>query len=223
MSALHHKLRLTARTLVAIAIAMSIWGTPASVMAENHREEKTLTFGSRISLEDVIPSSGAPGTPGVLKFPANALNYDGASTIITQVVTGLRWQSNFASGAYVMVPRPADWDGTSNVELRLYFQTTSSASGNVDFFIRPRAFNPGDTFSDASSLSGTAVPVSSNLLIQSQSFSIPASRFGAKELWVITVQREDSGETYTDDVILHSVELRYTAIRNIYLPLVMKN
>jgi len=65
--------------------------------------------------------------------------------------------------------------------------------------------------------------VSSNLLIQSQSFSIPASRFGAKELWVITVQREGSGETYTDDVILHSVELRYTAIRNIYLPLVMKN
>jgi hypothetical protein len=148
-----------------------------------------------------------------LGFPANALNFDGTSTIITQFGSGLRWQANFANGAYLMLPRPLDWDGTSDVTLQLYFAAVASGSGNVDFFIRPRAFDPGDNFADASSFDGAAVSLTQANQIGRQTFTIPAARFGAKSLWVITLQRGGSEETYTGDVILFAVDLRYTAVR----------
>jgi hypothetical protein len=83
---------------------------------------------------------------GQINLPANALNFDKASTVITQYSTGLRWQATYLDGVFWETPRPIDWDGISNVELRLYFLPMTSTVGNVDFFIRPRAYNPGDAF-----------------------------------------------------------------------------
>jgi hypothetical protein len=147
-----------------------------------------------------------------ISFPAQALNHE-PGTIIQDKGPGLLWQQNYASGAYLTLSRPVDWDGTSNVTMRLYFFTTTSTAGYVDFFIRPRAYNHGDTWGDTSSLSGTPVYVSSIYAIREQRFSIPASRFGSKNLWVITIQRQGSGSTYPDDVYLMSVELEYNAVR----------
>jgi hypothetical protein len=54
------------------------------------------------------------------------------------------------------------------------------------------------------------VPVSQASQIREQTITIPAARFGDKALWVITIQREGSLETYAGDVILTSVSLSYS-------------
>lgn len=147
-----------------------------------------------------------------LSFPANALNFDKTSTVITQSAAGLTWQSNFASPAYLILPRPADWDGSSDVQLRLNFFQKTAGSGDVQFFIRPRGYDAGDTFADASSLSGDPAPVGGVNVIQEQLITIPAARFGAKSLWVITIQRKGSSETFAGDIILQAVSLTYGAL-----------
>lgn len=151
-----------------------------------------------------------------LSFPARVLSFEPTSTIIVPTALGLRWQASFSNSAFLSLPRPADWDGSSNVVMRLYFQATTSNSGNVQWFIRPRAYAPGDTFADTSSQlpdAITPVPLGSVLKVFDQAFTIPASRFGSKPLWVITLQRAATNETYTDELILFAVELTYTAVQ----------
>jgi hypothetical protein len=68
-------------------------------------------------------------TQRTIRFPANALNYNKASLIMTQDTTGIRWQSNFVNGAFLIVPRPVDWDG---VRMTLHrFSTPDGASNAV--------------------------------------------------------------------------------------------
>ena len=151
-----------------------------------------------------------------ITLPANAINYDDDSTIIDATATGLLWQSTFSNPAFLNLPRPADWDGSSNVVLRLYFQVTTPSAGVVEWFIRPRAFAAGDNFIDVGSQnpdSVTTVLSNSSQKIFEQTFTIPATRFGSKALWVISLQRQGSNETYRDDVILHAVDLTYTAVQ----------
>jgi hypothetical protein len=156
-----------------------------------------------------------------IRLPAKSLNYDKSSTIITQSASGLRWQASYLADAVWETPRPVDWDGASDVELRLYFYPTTSTAGNVDFFIRPRGYNPGDGFADASSMNGTAVAVAQSSQVRMETFTIPAAKFGTKVMWVISLQRDAIGETYPGDVILMAVELYYNAY-TIRLPLVSK-
>jgi len=149
----------------------------------------------------------------VMGFPASALSFEPTGTTITQVANGLQWQATFSGGAFLIVPKPLDWDGVSDVTLRLYFRTTTATSGNVAFFIRPRAYNPGDIFADISSIGATPVAVAQTSLIQDQAFTIPATRFGDKRLWVITIQNQGTGSTYPDAVVVMSADLSYTAVR----------
>jgi hypothetical protein len=162
---------------------------------------------------------------GSLGFGANGLNYNPASGNATQygggTVAGLRWQGT-GTAAFLDIPRPYNWDGSTDVTMRLYFLPNTAASGLVDFFIRPRAYNPGDSYGDASSLGAAAVAAGGTSRVGQQTFAIPASRFGTKELWVIAVQRGGSEETYNDAIILLAAELNYHAVERIYLPLVMR-
>jgi hypothetical protein len=151
-----------------------------------------------------------------IPFTANSLNFDKASTIITQSGNGLKWQSNYSNAAFLVIPKPLDWDEASNVTMTLHFMATTNLSGVVVFFIRPRSFNAGETFTDASALnpvSNISIPSNSIYKVYNQSFTIPASRFGTKDLWVISIQREGTGETYSDDLQLLALELVYTAVQ----------
>jgi hypothetical protein len=148
-----------------------------------------------------------------ISMPANSLNYQSTTTIITQEGLGLRWQQHYAASAFLIIEKPDDWDGESDVTLTLFFFPTTSASGDVAFFIRPRAYNPGDKHQDASSMSSDPVAASGQWIVDRQIFTIPASRFGGKSLWVISIQNQGTGSTYTDDVILMSVSLSFTAVR----------
>ncbi|HZX00004.1 MAG TPA: hypothetical protein VFF10_08070 [Trueperaceae bacterium] len=144
-----------------------------------------------------------------LAFPAPALGSNPDSPVITAFATGLRWQPDFSEGANLLIPKPTDWDGTTDVVLEVYFFPLSGAAGAVDFFIRPRAFDIGDIISDASSQSETPVPASGFLVLAKQSFTIEASRLSGGELWHITIQRGGGGETYPDDVVVVSVAHKY--------------
>jgi hypothetical protein len=91
----------------------------------------------------------------------------------------------------------------------------------VDFFIRPRAYDPGDIYADASSVGASAVDVSQSLRVQVQTFTIPAARFGSKALWMISLQRGGTEETYLDDLILLALEMRYNTYK-VDLPLIIR-
>ena len=149
-------------------------------------------------------------------FPANALNFNKSSTILTQASYGIYWNSDFNGSAYLTMAKPVDWFEKSDVTLKLYFMVAPSPGGEVVFFIRPRAFNSGDTYSDASSIlpdSNITIPDYGSTAIYSQSFTIPASRFGTKSLWLTTIQRKGAGETYTNELTLLAVEVIYTAVQ----------
>jgi|GEM_PF-3485128 len=209
-----------------ITIPAARFGTKKLWTITIQRQGMDETYADDVTLMSVeLGYTAQSTTSGNAGFPANALNYDKASTVITQAATGLEWKGSFASPAYLVVPRPSDWDGTSDVTLRLYFRPMTNTSGNVQFFVRPRAYNPGDAFGDAPSLRGDAVPVSQAGQIREEVITIPAARFGTKKLWTITIQRQGMDETYADDVTLMSVELGYTAQPMMwmsYLPLVTK-
>jgi hypothetical protein len=148
-----------------------------------------------------------------LSFMANSLNYV-PGTIIRQSGNGLLWGASYAQAAFLMLVRPSDWDGTSVVTLKIHFYPTTSTSGNVSFFIRPRAYDPGNTWADSASLDGNApIPVSQVYIVKEQIFTIPASYFGSKELWVIAIQNQGTGSTYPDDVAMMAVSLLYNATR----------
>jgi hypothetical protein len=148
-----------------------------------------------------------------ISLPAGALNINDSSNIISMSLGGLLWKRSFSAAALLMRERPDDWDGESDVTFSIFFRTTSSVSGNVDFFIRPRAYDIGDIFGDATSMSTSPVAVSANNVIAKQDFIIPASVFGDKMFWVINIQNQGSGSTYPDDVIVWAVSLTYNAVR----------
>lgn len=193
------------------SIPAASFGSKSMWVISLQREGSEETYTDDIILSSVrLSYSYQSTTTGQVALPANAINFDKNSSVITQAGAGIRWQSNYINAAYLSVPRPADWDGISDVTLHLYFYTTTSSSGNVAFFIRPRAYNSGDSFGDADSLNGAPVPVSAIYQVREQTFTIPAEEFGDEGLWVMTLQREGAGETYADDVILTSTMLSYT-------------
>jgi hypothetical protein len=149
-----------------------------------------------------------------ISFPANALNFSATSTILSQTNFGILWKASFTNAAFLTIPKPSDWVNTSDVTFNIYFMVKSNSGGDVRFFIRPRSFNYGDSYSDAASIgaiSNVNIPANSFNKIYYQTFTIPYSRFGTKSLWLISIQRQAAGETYPDDLELLSVELLYTA------------
>jgi hypothetical protein len=145
--------------------------------------------------------------------PANALNHNVGGLIASYYSSGLRWQSNYTEAAGLAVPRPTDWDGTTDVTMRLWFYPTTATVGYVDWFIRPRAWSAGSAVGDVGSINGTAVYTNQANILKEQLFTIPAARLNTGLMWYITMQRYGASETYRDDVILMSVELSYNAVR----------
>jgi hypothetical protein len=155
-----------------------------------------------------------PAIPRTLSFPAGEISIDLNNGVITPTAKGLLWRKSYTRAAYLSIARPDDWDGVSNVSFTIYFQPMNSSSGNVSFFIRPRAYNIGDQFVDAPSLDATSVPVGGlTYAVKAQTFMISAATFGTKSLWVISIQNEGTGSTYTGEVTLNAVTLAYSAYR----------
>ncbi len=173
--------------------------------------------GSTI-VDESITASDIKNRTRTISYPANALSYTSGDAVIKQSATGLDWAASFSSPAYLWITKPSDWDGSSDVVLRIYFQVTSNNGGSAGFFIRPRSYNVGNVFADAASQNAdgssvVTVSANGNRTIYSQTFTMPANKF-ARDNWVVTLQRLGAGtETYGDSVILHTVEISYTAVQ----------
>jgi hypothetical protein len=184
------------------------------------------TYSGGINLLAVgISYTARPVTYASIGFPANALNYNPASGHATQygggTVAGLLWTGT-GTAIFLNIPRPADWEGATDVTLSLYFVPLTITPGNIDFFLRPRAYDPGDSYGDAGALTTAPVAFLGRMVVGRQLFAIPAERLGNKELWVIAIERGGSGETYHDDVVLLGAEVKYWAMNRHYLPLVLR-
>jgi hypothetical protein len=174
------------------------------------------TVGSANIVNESIVASDIQDRLRNIVFPANALNYDKGSSVMSQSYLGIIWTSDYNGAAYITIPKPLDWDETNNVTLKLFFVPTTNAGGVVVFFIRPRSYNSGETFADATTInpvSNVTIPVSSQGKVYEQSFTIPPARFGTKSMWLVSIQREGTGETYSDSLHLLCVELIYTAVQ----------
>lgn len=176
------------------------------------REGSNETYTDPVKLYSVelvyIPIASPPAT-GQVGLPANAINFDDDGSVITQRHVGLSWTATFAENAFITIPRPRDWDGNSDVTFRAYFRATTDTPGLVDFFIRPRGYNDGDIFADVGTISSAGVQVNEQYQLQAQDIVIPADRLANKDLWVITIQRDGSDETYPDPVDVTAFELTY--------------
>ncbi len=145
-----------------------------------------------------------------VSFPANTLAFRPGGSIITPNRYGLQWQQDYSSGASLALKKPAEYTG-GEVELSLFFMTSTDAEGVVKFFIRPNSFDSGDGLFDISSIKNDGVKVSGREgfgTLYEQTIIIPAERL-EKDWWRIGIQREGSGSTYTDDIMLISVALTY--------------
>jgi len=144
-------------------------------------------------------------------YPAYVLSRSSAN--IQPSFAGLRW-ANVSDGAFLIIPRPADWDGTSDVSFRLFFYPESSTAGNVQFFMRPRVYNVGDTFSDTSGVLSNVASVGLSGRFNELQITIPAARFGSKAWWYLVIQRNASvSGAYPDDVTVMNVAMTYTAVQ----------
>ena len=152
-----------------------------------------------------------PETNNIISVPAFALSVSPSSSNISEDSNGLLWKQSYSGGANFMIKKPANYSG-GDVEFSLFFTTTTSAAGVVDFFIRPTSVNHGEGSADPGSISSTGgVAVSGEIgfgTLYEQKITIPAERL-AKDWWRVTIQREGTSSTYSDDVVLISVALSY--------------
>jgi len=147
--------------------------------------------------DDTITADDIEDRTQVISFPAHALNYEDTGGTITDHGIGLLWEADWDQPAHLILPGRLDWDGETDVTMSLHFRSGTSDSGDVQFFIRPRAYDDGDIWGDASSITGDAVTVSTANAVYEQFIHIPASKFGSKEF----------------DIVLLSVSLFYNAVR----------
>lgn len=153
---------------------------------------------------------GLPSTR-VISIPAGALDYNSSSTVISNAGIGLVWRNNFASSAVIAMPRPLDYNG-GDVSFKLMFRVSTNSSGRVDFFLRPRSYGAGDTFGDASSVTGGTVSVTPTTgfgRIYEEEIVIPASSL-REDWWYISIQRNSTGAgLLTDDINVLGTSLTF--------------
>jgi hypothetical protein len=130
----------------------------------------------------------------------------GSGGIIVSNDFGYSWLNDWHQAASLNLQQPVDWDKTSPVTVRLFFLRAMDAAGEVKFFLRPRCFNVGEPFVDASSILRTA-PSVSGAVFQALDITIPAANL-QKDWWNLSIQR-DTG-TYSNAVTLFGVSVYYT-------------
>ncbi len=159
-----------------------------------------------------VPSAPPAETTQVraISLPAHSLNAVDTA-VITRVVSGLRFTNSSSGAATLAVRRPPDWTGDAQVIVKIVYTRDTTAAGGVQFFIRPRDFNPGDPFADEVGIMSDT-DMNAGLQYREATIVIPPATL-QKATWELVIQR-NSGfvGAYPDDVIVRSVEVSYLAI-----------
>lgn len=194
-----------------LSVPYALYGEDDDADPENELQDLTLSTDGTLGINQ--GNSVELGLPALKKIavPAAALDYNAATSIISNNGVGLTWEANFGASASIVMPRPADYSGGS-VTFKIAFLLSTNTSGRVAFFLRPRSYDSGNTFGDAASVTGdpvNATPTSGFGRIYEQEFTIPASRL-SNDWWYISIQRNSGvAGLLTEDVNVLSTSLEY--------------
>ncbi|MEL7118067.1 MAG: hypothetical protein AAFO07_01460 [Bacteroidota bacterium] len=199
--------------------------TAGAISGINNIDQDTTNEIQQLSLGDdnVLTLSNGGGSvslptsssnTAIYSLPAMGLSYSNASETISETSGGfagvLTWGNNFQGAAAMMLRKPPNYAG-GDVTFKIFFQTSDETAGTVEFFIRPRSYNSGDGFADASSISENPVSVSGSEgfgTLYEQQLTIPESLF-QNDWWYVTIQRNSTSNTYPNDVFVYGVALEY--------------
>ncbi len=110
--------------------------------------------------------------------------------------------------AHLVLKRPADWDGTSDVTVELF--TRGQSTGTEAFFVRPRDYNDGDTFLDTVGRRTDIRNFTASGQFRVFTIDLPASSL-PKDWWFLVIQRDTTNGTNTGEISLLSMAVNYTA------------
>lgn len=174
----------------------------ASTSAQGNAEWKTVN--------EVIPDMIR-----YVDIPANALGENPGLSVITRNTYGLNFTNDFAEGAKTVISVPADWDQVTPIELEIYFAKSVAATGTGGFFIRYAGgapgiildADPGSTIPPVLSLTGNAFTV------YKQTIALSNITAAHEFIRLFGLQRYTTGTTYTGDLIVTHLRLKYNAVR----------
>ena len=181
-----------------------------SVKSKDIRDETIQSRDIRdgtVSADDLAPRP----TTGYVSFPAQALNQDPGSAVITDAPGGLEWTNSGAESAELFIHRPADWTGSGIVTLKLLATRDTAVAGNLQFSARPRNYDAGDVFSDSSGVLSNVQSEAGSTQFRELTIEVQASSL-PRDWWHIVIQRNSSPSSpCLGDVFVRSVELTYEA------------
>lgn len=169
------------------------------------------THETRIaSIENTVGNLSITRT---ISIPAAAMSFDSADPIVDHG-RGLLWSAVTSGGPQLSVKTPADYAG-GDVTFSIFFQTTTSTTGVVNFFLRVRGYDSGEGQVDPGSNSCTPVTVSGTIgfgTVYEQRCTISENRL-IGDWWLMTMQRGGTGATYPDDVVVMATSFEYQAVQ----------
>ncbi len=197
-----------------LSVPYALYGEDADADPDNEIQSLALSGSGDLKISDGNTVDLGVHSTRVISIPAAALSYSSTSTVISNAGNGLNWRNSFASSASIIMPRPVNYQG-GDVTFKLLFVVATNNTGRVQFFIRPRSYDSGDTFADASSISGNTTSVTPTTgfgRIYEQEIVIPAEDL-RNDWWYISIQRNSSvTSSLTDDVNVLGTSLEF-AIR----------
>lgn len=155
-----------------------------------------------VALKAAVDSLESPKTR-TLSFPGGAI-----STTATQSGAGPLFGGS--TGGTIVIPRPADWNRTSNVTVDVYLFGEGAGSGDIGFSIRPRSHDGnGDTVIDVPAIVSTPIPGAQGQFLR-QTFTVPAAQWSTKAVWQLVIQRSTT-DSYPGLIAVESVVITYIA------------
>ena len=149
----------------------------------------------------------------IITYPIHSLSHTITTDNIEETHRGFKWKATGAASASLFIPKPFNWDGSSDIRLSIYFLSDDSTDGKVQFYTRAEGFDFGDEYEDEVGLQADPLRINSANTFYKQSIDIPWWKFGTDDFWRITLQRGGDLETYTDPVTVLSISLSFTATR----------
>ncbi len=194
-----------------LSVPYALYGEDADADPQNELQNLQISSTGNLKIDNGNTIElGVPSTRRI-SIPAAALNYNSSTSVISDDGVGLRWTNSFSSSAAIVMPRPTDYiDG--DVTFKIFFLVSTSNTGKVEFFIRPRSYDSGSTFGDASSIVDNTVNVTPTTgfgRLYEQEITIPASRL-TRQWWYISIQRNSGvASLLTEDVNVVGTSLEY--------------
>ncbi|MBP1466401.1 hypothetical protein EYB53_011870 [Candidatus Chloroploca sp. M-50] len=149
--------------------------------------------------------------------PASLIRDLDSTNLVMDNDLALRWAANVSDEAGFYLARPADWDGTSPVTVRLFFALGGNGAGAVNWRLKLNTYtpnsgewltNPGTRDAD-SLLTFPSGP--SWYRIYSQSFTLTDSNLADTPLWSFFLLRGNpaNSETFAGQLYLLNIEVEY--------------